>query len=167
MLTGFPLPVFIFGYISILSLCVCRTDQAVEVFVLINIKWMPWSCNFTSENKKMSQLLLQLFSSSYFAVMQNVRWCTSCPVQTLLWLFDFYVFSSIFCFSLLLISLLCVLLSLLLAIWVNKDPACGSGRKGWRACAGLRTAGLGSLLPLGLVLSGAIVGHVFVTDAGP
>lgn len=65
---------------------------------------MAWSCNFTSENKKMSQLLLQLLSYLDFAVMQNIRWCTSCPVQTLL-CFGFFL-SSIFCFSFLLVLLL-------------------------------------------------------------
>lgn len=34
-----PLPAFIFGYLSIFFLlCVCRTVQAVKIFVLVNIK---------------------------------------------------------------------------------------------------------------------------------
>jgi len=53
-----------------------------------------------------------------------------------------------------------VLPALLLAIWVNKYFASSSGRKGWSASAALRKAGLDSLLPLRLVLSGAVVGRV-------
>lgn len=55
-----------------------------------------------------------------------------------------------------------MLLALLLAIaiWVNKYFASSSGRKGWGACGGLRKARIGRLLPLRLVWSSAIVGHV-------
>lgn len=39
-----PLPAFISGYLSIFFLlCVCRTVQAVKIFVLVN---MACSCNF-------------------------------------------------------------------------------------------------------------------------
>lgn len=105
---------------------------------------------------------MQLFSSLDFDVMQNFRLPTSRPMQMLLWWFDFF-FTSIFCiFFFFHYYCCCVLLALLLAIaiWVNKYFASSSGRKGWSACAGLRKEGIGRLLPLHLVWSSAIAGHV-------
>lgn len=93
--------------------------------------------------------------------MQNVRCCTSCSVVIISFFSSVLSVLSFF-FSLSPYRGCCMLLALLLAIAVcmNKYFAASLGRKGWSACAGLRNAGLGCLLPLHSVWSGAIVGRV-------
>lgn len=47
-----PLPVFIFGCLSNLWICLCRTAKALKKCVSIKIKWMACSCNFKLVEKR-------------------------------------------------------------------------------------------------------------------